>query len=658
MWNRRAAASFAPILLALTSLPSALAASDLELSAASGGWVDTGAANSLQEASGLFDLGEVDGAPALGTFSTLTNVHSHHRSADGWTYRTYRGQMRCEDGNGGVGVTFLSDYPRSDRYYRLRRYAGTDFHISPHGTSVEGVVTTGLRPVPSTWYAFAVEVTVDDRATRIRARVWDAATPEPDGWQIDCEDASASRRTHGTIGVWSMGPGAKWWRHLEVDLPGGDPGLEADADVATDPLPDESTPPATAIDAGSLDAGPLDGMPGPWIDTGSRNSLQAAPGLFATNEVAGELVRSTSSKATNIHSHIDALDLGGTIALEGRLRRDHSRGGIGVTFLSQYPEADRYYRLRQYRALPLHISPHGTRVVGVTHTDVVPEPGVWYRFRIETLVLEDRTEIRAKVWAQGDLEPPDWQIECADVSSSRLTGGTVGLWSMGRGTKEWAGISVETEPEEADVVLVDFESAVEGLDPLRFRRVVDPGQARSGEGSLLVDLSQATSLARIFPRPVAQAFLPYVILADRIEARFHLRVDQPLRIDLARLRPYLEESARRWPDRLTPAEWERLWLYVAALESTTSLAPTLDPDLWHALDVRFRLPDADGAGEDLEVWLDGQLVARLSGLSILNDGRVLAFLLAHATVGGALATDASRLWLDDIEISDGPILEP
>ena len=44
-----------------------------------------------------------------------------------------------------LGVTFLSDYPNSDTYYRLRRYDGNAFHIDPHGTTVAGVIDSGGR---------------------------------------------------------------------------------------------------------------------------------------------------------------------------------------------------------------------------------------------------------------------------------------------------------------------------------------------------------------------------------------------------------------------------------------------------------------------------------------------------------------------------------
>ena len=52
--------------------------------------------------------------------------------------------------------------------------------------------------------------------TLVRARVWPEWEPEPTTWQIDCVDAAADRLVAGTIGVWSMGPGEKYWDDLAV----------------------------------------------------------------------------------------------------------------------------------------------------------------------------------------------------------------------------------------------------------------------------------------------------------------------------------------------------------------------------------------------------------------------------------------------------------
>ncbi len=184
------------------------------------GWLDTGAGNSMAAADD-FKVFLVDGNDALGTLSTDVNIHSHVGLAgsDAWTDYTFTGRLRIEDADGGVGVTFLSDYTNSDHYYRLRRYAGfPTLHLSTHGTSFTGMgkTDTEIVPEPGIWYRFRIEVATAGGATELKARVWEDGTPEPVFWQAQVTDGSATRRSAGTIGVWSMGPGAKYWDDLDV----------------------------------------------------------------------------------------------------------------------------------------------------------------------------------------------------------------------------------------------------------------------------------------------------------------------------------------------------------------------------------------------------------------------------------------------------------
>jgi hypothetical protein len=120
-----------------------------------------------------------------------------------------------------------------------------------------------------------------------------------------------------------------------------------------------------------------------------------------------------------------------------------SGSGIGVTFFSEYPLADAYYRLRRYANKPaFHIAPHGTSVSGDLNTGVIPVANVWYRFRIQVEDTDTRTEIRAKVWSENDSEPFDWQAEAYDVTLTRLTSGTIGVWSYSSGSKYWDDMAV------------------------------------------------------------------------------------------------------------------------------------------------------------------------------------------------------------------------
>ncbi len=186
------------------------------------GWFDTSANNSLGENGSLFSVMKVGEDVAFGTSSTRTNIHSHYLGAGdaNWSSLTYSGRMMITDSGGGIGVTFLSHYPDEDVYYRLRRgnfAGGKSFHIEPHGTNITGGKSdSGVVPEANKWYAFEIETSSDSDRVRIRAKVWPEGSPEPDGWQIDCYDSASDRPTSGTIGVWGMGLGIKYWDDLGV----------------------------------------------------------------------------------------------------------------------------------------------------------------------------------------------------------------------------------------------------------------------------------------------------------------------------------------------------------------------------------------------------------------------------------------------------------
>jgi uncharacterized repeat protein (TIGR02543 family) len=185
--------------------------------------------------------------------------------------------------------------------------------------------------------------------------------------------------------------------------------------------------------------------PADWLDTAAKNSMAENDSLFEVFDLNGDMVYGTTSTQTNIHSHHTGPGIDTLSAYEysGRMMITNSRGGIGVTFFSQYPNKDAYYRLRRYNRNTFHISPHGTKVSGDSDTGVVPSPNVWYWFRVLVEDTGTRTEIRAKVWAENAAEPAAWQVDCYDKSSSRLTSGAIGVWSYYRGRKYWDDMAVK-----------------------------------------------------------------------------------------------------------------------------------------------------------------------------------------------------------------------
>jgi len=183
------------------------------------GWYDTDAGNSMAPADdyAVFDAG---GTRALGTLSTRVNIHSHYVVPDSptWFNYTYTGRLRLDDPEGGIGVTALSDYPNSDRYYRLRRFAGApELQLSSHGTALScDTGSTGVDPGDGGWYRFELQVEDAAGVTHVRAKAWHEGTPYATAWQQQCTDAGATRRVNGTVGVWSMLVGGKFWDDLAV----------------------------------------------------------------------------------------------------------------------------------------------------------------------------------------------------------------------------------------------------------------------------------------------------------------------------------------------------------------------------------------------------------------------------------------------------------
>ena len=183
-------------------------------------WLDTAARNSMIEDSSLFRVFEINNNMVFGTRSTLLNIHSHHIKSyiDDLSSFEYSGRMMMTNPNGGIGVTFLSHYPFSDTYYRLRcTRNNSSFHIAPHphgSSNVYGIIDTGIIPEPNRWYRFRIRVENMGYRNEILAKVWQEGSSEPSRWQVEAYDNSPERLVSGTIGVWSGHFGAKYWDDL------------------------------------------------------------------------------------------------------------------------------------------------------------------------------------------------------------------------------------------------------------------------------------------------------------------------------------------------------------------------------------------------------------------------------------------------------------
>lgn len=181
-------------------------------------WEETGRNSSLSKTSGLFLVSEFDGGMVYGTSNAGDNIHTHFVTPESgaWTNYEYSGRMMRSNEQGGVGVTFLSGFPKQDSYYSLRAYWNDPFQLSARGTTLSGKLSDATVAVPGVWYRFRVQVENDGVATHVRGRVWRDGEMEPTEWGMVGADASPSRRTQGSVGVWCLDDGDKWVDDLAV----------------------------------------------------------------------------------------------------------------------------------------------------------------------------------------------------------------------------------------------------------------------------------------------------------------------------------------------------------------------------------------------------------------------------------------------------------
>ncbi len=245
-------------------------------------FIDTDQNNSLQENDNLFQVEELsDSSLALVTTSTKSNIHSHLDLGISLRSMTYSGSMMGSDSKSGMGVTFLSKYPLSDDYYRLRTYAGRAFELSGHG---RGVACDGIKsdiiPKAGAWYKYEVQVQVKEDQTQISAAIWDASKDRNTAEILVCQDKSSSRLKEGTIGVWAHGAGKKHWSDFNLAF---NPFFDSDKDDEDEVIEPAPTPPKVPVkivsaksssDDGNVASNSIDGnLASRWSAYGKGQTL-------------------------------------------------------------------------------------------------------------------------------------------------------------------------------------------------------------------------------------------------------------------------------------------------------------------------------------------------------------------------------------------------
>lgn len=174
--------------------------------------------------------------------------------------------------------------------------------------------------------------------------------------------------------------------------------------------------------------------PADWLETYKNNSLTPSAEHFEVrDDGTGNHVLEAYDAGSNYHIHWTGTGykLISAYRITGRIMM-LSDTGSGITFFSDYPDSDSYYRIRRYINSPTyHISPHGATTgpnSGTTDSGFSPSIGTWHYFKIEVEDTGSETQIRAKFWNEGNGEPGAWQINASDSTTGRYTAGTFGLW--------------------------------------------------------------------------------------------------------------------------------------------------------------------------------------------------------------------------------------
>jgi hypothetical protein len=238
-----------------------------------------------------------------------------------------------------------------------------------------------------------------------------------------------------------------------------------------------------------------------WVDTKAGNSMEQDPAIFQVFSVGNTKVFGTGVTSANIHSHYLPLFMDNFESFEfaGKMYTTSiSKSGIGVTFLSKYPQSDDYYRLRNYgsEGFGIYPHPHDIRVVkGTTNSKVVPVTNTWYSFRVFVQLTDKQTNILARVWKSSDPEPSEWQIMAYDDSADRLQRGVFGVYSSGAGSQYFDDLSVKTNKVEQTVIEIPYGIIRVKIDPSPDQRVVGYNlyYKKGNDGQpVKIDIKQAT----------------------------------------------------------------------------------------------------------------------------------------------------------------------
>lgn len=181
-----------------------------------------------------------------------------------------------------------------------------------------------------------------------------------------------------------------------------------------------------------------------WKETGDGNVLTVDDTMYFISDPPSAGTRAIDNSGTGVNSHIHYNGTGAAsltnYRVTGKVYIDGNTCGwtIGSAYTDGTP-ADEYYRVRFYNSGTIHMDNHGSVGVGAgtTTSALVPASDTLHNFKIEFENTGTQTEIRFKIWEDGQAEPGTWLIDAYDDTANRRTAGTFGFWSYNGSTQTW-----------------------------------------------------------------------------------------------------------------------------------------------------------------------------------------------------------------------------
>jgi len=255
-----------------------------------------------------------------------------------------------------------------------------------------------------------------------------------------------------------------------------------------------------------------------WVDTSVGNPHPSASGLFKAwndplqgnqgpNVVYG--TKQSSGKPEGNNPRIGTFstlttktfNAKGRFEYQGRLIRTNTDSRIGLTFLSSYPEQDKYYLLGLWSQpgttrLTMQLFGFGAGTLqGTVDSNLVIDPNRWYRFSIQVDDVANTTRIRARFWIDGTTEPATYAIDATDAAPTRLTAGRIGMWAASKGDAYIDDLFAKSPVDHAPPVITFVDADTQRvLDPAQLALFKTPARV---EIRVTDDLSTATYTAKL-----------------------------------------------------------------------------------------------------------------------------------------------------------------